>query len=35
MSGLKEPKEELVEEMPLDLENRRYSFYVQPYVGKE
>ena len=35
MSGLKEPKEELVEEVTLDLENRRYSFYLRPHVGEE
>ena len=29
-SGLKDPKEEPVEEMTLDLENRWYSFYVRP-----
>jgi hypothetical protein len=29
-SGLKDPKEEPVEEMIVDLENRRYSFYLRP-----
>ena len=35
MPGLKDPKEEPVEEMALDLENRRYSFYLRPHVGEE
>ena len=29
-SGLKYPKEEPAEEMTLDLENRRYNFYLRP-----
>jgi hypothetical protein len=28
--GLKDPKEEPAKEMTLDLENRRYSFYLRP-----
>ena len=32
---LKDPKEQPVEEMTLDLENRRYSFYLRPHVGEE
>ena len=33
--GLKDPKEEPVEEMTLDLENHSYSFYLRPHVGEE
>lgn len=32
-SGLKDPKEEPVEDMILDLENHRYSFYLRPRRG--
>jgi hypothetical protein len=34
-SGLRDPKEEPVEEMILDLENHRYNFYLHPLVGEE
>ena len=29
-SNLKDPKEEPAEEMAIDLENHRYSFYLRP-----
>ena len=32
--GLKDPKEDPVEEMTLDIENRQYSFYVRPTRGE-
>jgi hypothetical protein len=32
-SGLRDPKEEPVEEMTLDLEDRRYNFYLRPLGG--
>jgi hypothetical protein len=35
MSGLKNPKEEPIEEMTLDLENRRYSFYLRARHGRD
>ena len=34
-SNLKDPKEEPAEEMTIDLENRRYSFYLHPRRDKE
>jgi hypothetical protein len=34
-SGLKDPKEEPVEEVLLDLENRRYSFFLHPSMDGE
>ena len=34
-SRLRDPKEEPVEEMTLDLENRRYNFYLRPFAGEE
>ena len=33
-SGLKDPKEEPVEDTTLDLENRQYSFYLRPRGGE-
>jgi hypothetical protein len=30
LAGLKDPKEEPADEMVLDLENRKYSFYLCP-----
>ena len=33
MSGLKDPKEEPVEDVALDLENRRYNFFLRPSGG--
>jgi hypothetical protein len=32
-SSLKDPKEEPAKEMTLDLENRRYNFYLRPIGG--
>ena len=32
-SGLRDPKEEPAKEMTLDLENRRYNFYLSPIGG--
>ena len=33
-SGLKDSKEEMVEDMTLDLENHRYSFYLRRTRGE-
>lgn len=33
-SGLKDPKEEPIDDMTLDLENRQYSFYLCPRGGE-
>jgi hypothetical protein len=33
LSGLRDPNEDPIEDMTLDLENRRYNFYLRPAWG--